>query len=178
MGPCIDDLIVTLVVGDESHVVVLSDLTHLLITFLNDGFLLLRDDDVVEVERKTCHISHAVAEVLDTIKELARTRHTNRLDDIGNDAAQCLLRDDVIEITYLLWNDLIDNDTSYRSVDHTFLHHTVDKVVDNNLNRCVKVALAFVVCDECFFRTIEHESLALCTRTYLCDIVESENHVL
>ena len=50
MGPSIDDLIISLVISDKAHVIVVGDFTHLLITFLNQFCLLLRDDDIVEVE--------------------------------------------------------------------------------------------------------------------------------
>ena len=58
--PGIDNLIVTLVVGDESHVIVIGDLPDLSITLLDQLCLLLRNDDIVEVERQTSEVSHAV----------------------------------------------------------------------------------------------------------------------
>ena len=51
--PDVDYLVVTLVVGDETHVIVVDYLLHLFVTSLHQRFLLLRDDDVTQVERKT-----------------------------------------------------------------------------------------------------------------------------
>ena len=53
VGPRIDDLVVTLVVGDETHVVVHRNLVNFLITVLYDALFLGRDDDIVEVEGQT-----------------------------------------------------------------------------------------------------------------------------
>ena len=88
MGPGIDNLVVTLVVGDETHVIVLGNLLNLGITFLNQFLLRLRNDDIVKVERQTCLVSHAVTKVLDTIQELTSLSETYVLDNIGNDVAQ------------------------------------------------------------------------------------------
>ena len=88
MGPGIDNLVVTLIVGDETHVIVLGNLLNLSITLLNQFLLSLRNDDIVKVERQTSLVSHAVTEVLDTIEELASLSETYVLDDVGNDVAQ------------------------------------------------------------------------------------------
>ena len=91
MCPCIDYLIVTLGVGDETHVVVIGNLTDFLITTLHKLCLCLRDNDIVKVERQTGKISHAVTKVLDAVEELASFCETYRLDDVCNDVAQALL---------------------------------------------------------------------------------------
>ena len=89
--PCVDNLIVTLGVGDETHIICLGDLAYLFITTLHKCFLCLWDDDVVEVERKTCKVCHAITQVLDTVKELAGFCKADSLDNIGDDIAETLL---------------------------------------------------------------------------------------
>ena len=91
MCPGIDNLVVTLVVGDESHVIVVGNLTNLLVTLLDQVSLLLRDDDVVEVERQTSQVSHTITEVLNTIEELACLSKSDILDNVGNNITQTLL---------------------------------------------------------------------------------------
>ena len=112
MRPCIDDLVVTLVVGDETHIVVVGDAAHLLVTFLNELGLLGRYDDIVEVERQSGQVSHAVTQVLDAIEELASLGEAHRFDDVGDDVAQRLLGYDLIDIAHLVGDDAIDDDTS------------------------------------------------------------------
>ena len=48
--PGINNLIITLVVSDESHIIVVGNLTNLIITLLNQISLLLRDNNIIEVE--------------------------------------------------------------------------------------------------------------------------------
>ena len=50
VSPCINYLIVTLVVGDETHVIVVHDFLNLTVTLLYKVLLLWWNDDVVEVE--------------------------------------------------------------------------------------------------------------------------------
>ena len=88
MCPGIDNLVVTLVVGDEAHVIVIGDGLYLIITFLYQFLLLLRDDDIIEVEGKTGEVSHTVTKVLDTVEELTSLSKTNMLDHVGNDVTQ------------------------------------------------------------------------------------------
>ena len=50
MCPYIDNLVVTLVIGDKTHVILGHDTLDLLITLGNKLLLLLRNDDIVKVE--------------------------------------------------------------------------------------------------------------------------------
>ena len=87
---------------DEAHVVVVGNLLNLLVTLLNEFCLLLRDDDIIEVERQTSQISHTVTEVLDTVEELTGLSETYVVDHIGDDVAETLLRDFLVDIANLL----------------------------------------------------------------------------
>ena len=88
MCPDVDHLVVTLVVGDETHVIVVDYLLHLFVTSLHQRFLLLRDDDVTQVERKTALEGHLVTEVLDSVKEFGCFCHTTNLDYVADDVAK------------------------------------------------------------------------------------------
>ena len=178
MCPGVDHLIVALVVGNETHVIVLGNLLHLGITLLHQVFLRLRDDDVVEVERQTGLVGHTVAEVLDTVEELASLGETYVLDDIGNDVAQRFLRDNLVDVAYLLGDDAIHDDTTDRGLDHTLAGLAVNNIVDDHLYLGVQVTLALVVGNDSLLRTVEGQALALGSRTNLGDIVESEHHIL
>jgi len=50
MCPDIDHLVVTFVVGNETHVIVVYDLFHFVVTFLYQGFFFLRNDNITQVE--------------------------------------------------------------------------------------------------------------------------------
>ena len=177
--PRIDDLVVTLVVGDETHVVIVGDATHLLVTFLNEFSLLRRYDNIVEVERQTGKISHAVTQVLDTVEELARLGKAYRLDDVGDDVTQRFLRDNPVDVTHLVGDDAIDDDTTDRGLHDMFELVTFSiAVINEHLHLGMQVAATLVVGDDGLFGTVECQSLALGSRTNLGDIVQTEHHVL
>ena len=48
--PSINNLIITLVVGDKAHIIVVSNLTNLVITLLDQIGFFFRDDDIIEIE--------------------------------------------------------------------------------------------------------------------------------
>ena len=89
--PCVDDLIVAFGIGDEAHLVVGFDLVDFSLSLADDACLLLGDNDIVEVERQTGSVGHAITQVLDAIEECAGTCHADRFDDIGDDATQGFL---------------------------------------------------------------------------------------
>ena len=159
MCPGIDDLIVTLFVGNETHIVVAGDALYFVVTTLHEGCLLLRDDDISEVERQTAVVSELITKVLDTVKESASTSHTDSLDDIGDKAAKSLLGDDIVEETYLYRDDLIYDNTTYRSLDHTLADKAVvEFVLNNNLHGSVYVYATLIVSNDSFLGTIESEA--------------------
>ena len=79
MGPSINNLIVTFVVGNETHIIVTRNLINLVVTTLNNFFLFSRNDNIIEVKRKTCKICHFITKVLDTVKEFTSPCHTHSL---------------------------------------------------------------------------------------------------
>jgi len=88
MRPYIDYLVVTLVVGDESHRIVVHHFLNLLVTFSYKLLLFRRNEHIPEVERQSALECHVVSEVLDVVKELSRTGHTASVDNLTDDVAQ------------------------------------------------------------------------------------------
>ena len=178
MCPGIDNLIVTLLIGNETHVIVVGNFFYLFATFLNNFFLLWRNDNITEVERKTGHISHTVTQVLDTVEEFACLGHTHSLDNIGNQATQCLLGDDIVEEAHFVRNYLIDDDTANRSFNNMLLHLAVHNIINDYLHLSMQVAASFIVSNQSLFRAIEGQAFTLGSRTDLGDVVETEHHIL
>ena len=82
-------------------------------------------------------------------------------------------------MTFFLRYNAIDDDATYRSLNHLVNETAVFvEVLNHYLDECVQVALALVVGNDGLFRTIERKAFALCSGTNLCDIVETEHHVL
>ena len=150
-----------------------------IVTRLNNLSLFLRNDDIVEVERKSTFVCLAITEVLDTIEELASTSHTDTLDNLGNDVTERLLRDDGVDKSNFARNHFVDNDTTYRGLYQVTDGKTIlIDIIYQHLYRGVHSHLAFIVGDDGFLRTVEGETCTLSTRTELGDVVEAEYHVL
>ena len=88
IGPDIDDLVVTLVVGDKTHVVALHHLVHAFVALLYQLVFLFGDDDRVEVERQAALERHLITEVLDRVEELGSLVGTGFLHHQCDDVAQ------------------------------------------------------------------------------------------
>ena len=110
--PRINYLIVTLLICDETHFVISLHLVDLTLTLTYDICLLNRNDDIIEVEGKTGNVGHTVTEVLNTIKELTSTSHTNCLNNVSDKTTKGFLRDNTIEESNLSWDNLINNYTT------------------------------------------------------------------
>ena len=50
MCPDINYLVVTFIIGDETHIIVTDHLLYLFITSLNECLFLFRDNDITQVE--------------------------------------------------------------------------------------------------------------------------------
>ncbi len=88
MSPDINDLVVPFIVGDEAHAVVGKHLVNLLVAFLNEHLLLLRNDDVVKVEREAAGKCHPEPEILDCIKKVCGFGSSCLLQHCANDVPQ------------------------------------------------------------------------------------------
>ena len=96
--PDINYLIVTFVVGNDTHIIVVDDLFHFIVTFLYERFLLFGDDDITQVEGQTALEGHVVTQVLNAVQEIGSLGHTAHLDDVADDVAQRFLRNDGIDV--------------------------------------------------------------------------------
>lgn len=70
--PDVDDLVVTLVVRDQTHVIALHHLLDALVALVDERLFLLGDNHRVEVERQAALECHPVAECLDVVQKLAK----------------------------------------------------------------------------------------------------------
>ena len=82
----------------------------------------------------------SVAEVLDVVEELRRTCHTARLDHLADDSTERLLGDNLVDISDLTGNVLIEKYASYGSVLAKMAHSVAFAVyiVHHNRDRAWK----------------------------------------
>ena len=88
VGPNIDDVVVTLVVGDKTHGVLTEHLFDLFVG-LGDEFLLLgRNDNVAQVEREATTESLTVTHVLDVVEEVGSDGIAASGEEVADDVAK------------------------------------------------------------------------------------------
>ena len=177
--PDVDDLVVTLVVGDQTHVVVLHDGIRPVVSLLHEFLLLLGDDHGIEVERQTALECHPVSHVLDVVEEVGHLVGTGLLHHDGDDVTQRTLREDLVDVSDLLRYDLVEEDAA----DGGLLQHAhgvallVD-VVDQALHDGVQIGALLVVGDDGLFGAVEDLPFTLDALAGFGDVVETEDHVL
>ena len=88
MGPDVNDLVVSFVVGDETHIVVLHHFCYLLFGAIHQLDLFIGNDDVIQVERKSSFKCIVETEVLNVIQKLSSSRNVGRIQDMLNYTTQ------------------------------------------------------------------------------------------
>ena len=177
--PDVDDLVVTLVVGNKTHVVVVHDGVGALVTLLDEFLLLLGDDHGVEVERQTALEGHAVTHVLDVVEEVGHLVGTGLLHHHGDDVTQRTLREHLVDVAHLLGDHLVEEDAADgRLLEHLNRVALLVDVVHQALHHGVQVGLLLVVGDDRLLGAVEDAALALDALAGLGDVVQTEDHVL
>ena len=78
------------------------------------------------------------------------------VDHIGDDVAETLLGDFLIDIAHLLGDDAIHDDTTDRGLNSMLIGPTVFvAIVNHHLHQGVQVALTLIMGDDSLFGTIE-----------------------
>ena len=158
MGPDIDNLVVTFVVRDEPHVVVIHHFIHVVVRAGNQFFLDFRYDDVAQVEREATLVGRAVTEALDVVEELNRLGVAGLHQHVGDDVAQRLLGQQFVDEAVFLRHHAVKDDTAHRRVEQ--VGGTVG-IFQTHLDPSVHIHAAFVVGDQRLFGRIEHGTFAL-----------------
>ena len=152
MSPNIDNLVVTFVACDETHIVFLTDSIHFLVSLSNQILFHGRNQHIAEIERQTAFVSHVVTHVLDIIQELGCDSCTKEFHHVTDDVAQSLLVQQSVDVAKSCRNDLVEFDTT-----HCCLHHLLDDravfLTDRHLHvdDGVHVDLLLVVGDDNLF---------------------------
>ena len=174
MCPSINNLVITFVVGNEPHVIVVHNLFNFVITFFHQRLFFRWDQNVSQVEGQTTFESHIITQILDIIQELSRTGNTTSLDHLTDDITESFFTQYFINITDFFRNKFIDHQTPDRSFDHflnriTFLIYVVHIYFDRSMD----IHFLFIICDRCFFRSIENKTFTLCSLAHFGYVVQA-----
>ena len=131
-------MVITLIVSDKTHGVLHHNLLNLGVGLVDEGFLLLGDDDVAQVERQTATESLTVTHVLDVVKEDGSDSVATLSEDITDDVTQRLLAHHLIDIAVLVGNNLVKDDTTYGGMQTVGLD-----IVAVGINDGVTLGIAF-----------------------------------
>ena len=105
-------MVVALVVGDKTHGVLSHNLFDLFVGFLDELFLLGRDDDVTQVEGETATECLTVAHVLDVVEEGSGNGIATLGENVANDVAQRFLAHHLVDEAILAGDNLVEDDTA------------------------------------------------------------------
>src|SRR5690606_6809766 len=145
-APDIDDLVVTFIVGDETHVIVVPYFLNLALRILKKFFLDLRDDEVVDAERETTLEGCTESEVLDIIEELRSLRHVRDHDDVADDLTKILLSEEGVYKSNFSRHELIKQYATHSCLNQLMLEQSICIAdVGLHLDPCMQVDLAFII---------------------------------
>ena len=181
MGPYIDDLVGTLGVGDDTHLILLLNFIHFLVGFGDQLCLLFRNEHIAQVEGKTAHESHTEAHAHHIIQELGRSGVATFVQHTTDDVTQSLLGEKLVDITIVFRNHLIEQYTTHGRFGQHHLAITFE--VDAAFDGSVEVDLLFIISNNHLFGRVEAHALArnlhiLGGFERFGDVVQTKNHVL
>ena len=158
LRPEVDNLVVTFIGGDETHIQVHVDFVNTSISFLNQGLLLSRDNHITQVEGQTAFESHTESHAHDIIQELGCNSVAKFSQDITDDFSQILLSHQFVDEAETLRNHLVEDDTSHGSVGQ---HHiAVALKVNTTFDASVQMHFLLIESNQHFFRSVELSTLS------------------
>ena len=172
MCPNIDNLVISFIIGNESHVIVRHHLLNLIISFLQQVLLVLRNDNVSQIERQTSFKSLTITQILNIIQEFSRHVHTATFEHVTDNVTQSFLRDQRIDIRIVFRGKLIQDHTSHGRFDHMSERLTVFiHVIDLHLDFSMQVDSFLVESDNYLLRRIELQTFTPHALSRFRDIV-------
>ena len=177
--PNIDNLVITVVIGDKTHTIVFDNTISGLVTLLDKSLLILWDNYCIEVKRQTALECHTVTEVLDVVKEHSNLVGTSLLHHYCDDITKRTLSQHIVDIAYLRWDILVEQDTTNRSLlEYIYLIAILVDVAHSAQNLCVKFCALLVVGDDSLLWAVELKACTLSTFTLLGDVIQTQDHIL
>nr|ARR75619.1 hypothetical protein [uncultured bacterium] len=150
-APDVYYLVITFVVGNETHVVVVPYFINFSFCIFQQVLFDIRDDKVVDVERQSTLEGHAESKLLDIIEELGCFCNACDCDDVANDFAKRFLGKQCIHVSYFFWNVLVKDHASNSCFNQFSFQLTTFTHYRFYFDVCVQVNLCFIVSNDHFF---------------------------
>src|SRR5262245_56516825 len=129
VSPNVDDLVVTLTIGDDALAILLLDLLDLFVGIAELQFLLLRNDHVGDADRDTCLGRFGKTKFLQSIQCFDGALLARYLVATPDDIAELLLTCGLIEKAESFWPNLVEDDSARGRLDDPRVLVAVDRVV-------------------------------------------------
>ncbi|MNT07046.1 hypothetical protein D3C72_1417350 [compost metagenome] len=111
--PDIDDLVITFVVRNETHVIVAHHFLNFVCCLLDQLSFRSRNVQIFQVERKTTFEGCLISQFFHIIQELCCTSHTRSLHNLTDDITQRFFSQQFIDKSHFLRNNLVEDHTTY-----------------------------------------------------------------
>ena len=183
ISPTVDDLVVTLVVRNQTHVVVVPHFVYFTLRFFQCILLDGRRDQVTKVEGQTTAEGPSKAHVFDVVEEIGCHRKIGTFDYFTNYRFQVFLGHQGVLERYTSWHYLIEQHPSYSRFRQFFDYLAVHFYRNTYFDFGVQVYLAFIEGNDHLFRRVElhtfpfHDDITN-GFTLFGNVVQTQYHVL
>ena len=190
--PSLDNRFVTFFLGQKTTTEVSGNIFNGAFCFCKNLFLCCRHFHIGNRYRHRCSCRIFITERLDRIQCLRCLCSTMIIDTFLKDLFQLFLSYMKINFQFkeililasiyesqVLADDLIENETSQCGLNDTGFHLTV--FIDSltfYFNLCMQGNLMIFISNDCFVHVLECFSFAFCTRTLLCQVIDTKDHIL
>ena len=180
IGPDVNHLVITFVVGDKTHVVAIEYFLHFGSCINYEFILFSRDHNVGQFERQSALKRPVVTNVLHIIEKLRRAGNTHVLENVSDDITKCLLGQQLVDETHLARY----NTVKYYTTCCGFYDGCISvEIGPTNFDIGVKIQLTFVKCDGNFlFRVVglvfAQSRVLRSSFAGLGNIIKTQYHVL
>jgi hypothetical protein len=128
MRPDVDDLVVTLAIGDDALAILLLNLPDLLVSIFELRLFLFRNDHVRNSNRDSGLGRLGKTKLFQFVQRRDRLGWSRDLVTAPNDVAQLFLARSLVEESKLLRPNFIEDDTARRGLDNFGLSISVDRL--------------------------------------------------
>jgi dipeptide/tripeptide permease len=118
MCPDINNLIISFVIGNETHVIVVQYLINLVVTICHKFFFLGRNNHIIQVKRQTTSKGHVISEIFYIIQKLCCFCNTCNFKNASNNISKRFLGKQLIYVAYFFRHSLVENNPAYSGFNY------------------------------------------------------------
>ena len=189
--PGFDDHLITLIIGNQTSAVLLGNLFDLLIGFFHQFLFLRRNDCVTNCNSDSAASRIFKALCLNSVQHFRCGSGAMHPDTFFNNLTQLLFADQkldfqlehilrlaAVNITQILRNRIIENDSTHGRFNQLRVSFAVDYFRFANFNFRVQTNDAFVIGHHRLFHAGKSFSLAGFSIFFQCQIIRTKHHIL